>query len=1381
MMKLNSKKIIIGLIATFIIAISGMGVYNYILSNENMPALEEKMIAAAKKYIENHNIDVADTIAIDTRKLDLGEKNEYTENSLVTATKKEDGLIYEANVRTVDDYTLSQLSKPLGFALREASGDVSENEFVVTQFQSNLFKGIENGIYVKYEIATNKNVEIRLDGNVPFKVEVLDKDGNWISSDSESILDADGETKWTSSDEHNTVWTKVFSKNVTTKVRVVPNIASLEAYAVDINIEKIDKEAPKMTVNNQPVKDYYSDIRGLIIEDDNNMKVKVSFTSVDGETLTEELIGVLTNGKYVAEVALDKEGTYIVEATDEVTNNVDDTRNSSSATIIVDLHDPIIMVNDNEVIAPYYENDAILNISDVLSGIKTITATREGQTITLSEGENTLSEEGIYNITVTDNADRSTSVSFSIDANAPVVVDDRIVNDKHYSVDSKTVVITDRIPFRVIIDGTEYNAIEQADKTYKYEFTKAEEGKYTVEAIDSLGHSTDEITFVIDRTEPTILLNDEAPKKYYTGDVKVTFNDIAPGEVESVTVDGEKKNITEAIVVSGEKKHTVVVTDKAGNSISVEYINDNTSPVFKLNGSTTLQKLYASEVKVEANDTTTVTFYEVIKAATDTEAEEVALLGTDLVKITTDGSHTIKAVDEAGNSSYVTFKVDAANPELKINGSTIIKEYYNASDLVNGKLVLDATEENVEYYLVEDNNKTKLNSNELTQNKTYTIIVRDEAGNESEPKTFTLDTEVPVLRLNSDSSENNSLKDYYNKTNATNGVIVSSNDSTAKFYLVNGDIETELTDLTIAVDGSYTVRVKDVAGNMVDHTFTLDRVGPTIIVNDSVIANDNTHYYQSLVDVTVEDTTSGVFSVMNGITNIPSFENGFELDDGKYILTVTDKAGNASSATIVVDLDNPIVKVNNSEIINPYYIVNANLEISDVRSGIKSITATKNNIEIENFQSSMTNTNNVYTKSITEDGLYTIKVVDNAGRETIISFTVDKTVPSILINEKEEKDYYNKADGDLTLTVTTVEEEVTFYEVTEETVDGEIKEVLTPITNVVTEEGNHKIVAIDKAGNRSQEVTFIVDRTAPVMLINTEAPKAFYNKVDGELNFSVSNTEANGVKYYKVTYVTEEIEGSEEVTTKEQLDEITNNKITTDGTYTVIAIDAAGNRSEMAEFTRDTVDLTLLIEGITPVTYYSTKPLTLSTNKKTGVTFYLVDSTGNETVLENKRITADGFYHIRVRDIVGNTDEKEFIVDTTRPILKIDNVEATHNGVYYYDREVTVTIGDLTSGINESATKVNDQSTIIDASGIIIPSGRHVIKIEDNARNTTTVTIVVDMDKPEIELNDNSILKDVYGNDVKVKITDTLSGIKTITATKDGVDIEEFHNNMTAI
>ena len=56
MMKLNSKKIIIGLIATFIIAISGMGVYNYILSNENMPALEEKMIAAAKKYIENHNI-----------------------------------------------------------------------------------------------------------------------------------------------------------------------------------------------------------------------------------------------------------------------------------------------------------------------------------------------------------------------------------------------------------------------------------------------------------------------------------------------------------------------------------------------------------------------------------------------------------------------------------------------------------------------------------------------------------------------------------------------------------------------------------------------------------------------------------------------------------------------------------------------------------------------------------------------------------------------------------------------------------------------------------------------------------------------------------------------------------------------------------------------------------------------------------------------------------------------------------------------------------------------------------------------------------------------------------------------------------------------------
>src|SRR5690606_21840967 len=96
---------------------------------------------------------------------------------------------------------------------------------------------------------------------------------------------------------------------------------------------------------------------------------------------------------------------------------------------------------------------------------------------------------------------------------------------------------------------------------------------------------------------------------------------------------------------------------------------------------------------------------------------------------------------------------------------------------------------------------------------------------------------------------------------------------------------------------------------------------------------------------------------------------------------------------------------------------------------------------------------------ITEEGEYELVVMDEAGNQTTVIFTIDKTAP--VVEGVTDRASYN---SDVT---------VTFNEGTA-TLNGE------PFTSgeTVTDDGNYRLIVTDEAGNQTV-VDFTVERMVP--------------------------------------------------------------------------------------------------------------------------------------------------------------------------------------------------------------------------------------------------------------------------------------------------------------
>ena len=306
-------------------------------------------------------------------------------------------------------------------------------------------------------------------------------------------------------------------------------------------------------------------------------------------------------------------------------------------------------------------------------------------------------------------------------------------------------------------------------------------------------------------------------------------------------------------------------------------------------------------------------------------------------------------------------------------------------------------------------------------------------------------------------------------------------------------------------EGIYTVVATDAAYNEKKVTFTIDKTAPIVTgVKNGMIK-------QSITPVITDDNIDSIS------LNDENFISGTKIKiDGEYILVATDKAGNKTTINFEVDRTNPSIT---GVEYNKYYRKDVTPVINE--KNIKKIVVTLNGNEINYTQGS----------SIKEEGVYVFIVRDEAGNRTELTFTIDKTAP--IVTGVKNGIYYNK---DVTPIIT----DTNLQNVTVK-LNGN-KYTKYSVGSTLTEEGTYELRATDKAGNKFNYITFVIDKTVPETIVTK------------------SNNDKSTNKDVVVTIIS-----NEEVTTPtdwNKIDEYTYTKTYSEnGKYEVKITDKAGNET----------------------------------------------------------------------------------------------------------------------------------------------------------------------------------------------------------------------------
>lgn len=207
----------------------------------------------------------------------------------------------------------------------------------------------------------------------------------------------------------------------------------------------------------------------------------------------------------------------------------------------------------------------------------------------------------------------------------------------------------------------------------------------------------------------------------------------------------------------------------------------------------------------------------------------------------------------------------------------------------------------------------------------------------------------------------------------------------------------------------------------------------------------------------------------------------------------------------------------------------------------KTITIVDYNSYTAELKNLDNNQSVVFNKQYTidEDGKYLLTITDAAFNKTTREFTIDSTKPQFNLDEDK---YYNvknisfeEIDRNLDKIIITHNDEEVIYNST----DSLLNEDGEPL--FFEEDGEYKLVAIDKANNQSDEITIKIDNTKPqIRLVGTLNEDVYTTNVE----YSIVEDHINTI----------EIDG-------EEIEDITalTGTINDEGEHTIKVVDKAGN------------------------------------------------------------------------------------------------------------------------------------------------------------------------------------------------------------------------------
>ncbi len=398
--------------------------------------------------------------------------------------------------------------------------------------------------------------------------------------------------------------------------------------------------------------------------------------------------------------------------------------------------------------------------------------------------------------------------------------------------------------------------------------------------------------------------------------------------------------------------------------------------------------------------------------------------------IEAEGAYVLNAVDEAGNEVVVKFIIDKTAPEIIINQENTDNENVEVSislldNLTNINMVKVARGEQAIEYFEDGGQELNLQKEEnsalaainVTENGTYTVYAKDEAGNAKievfEVTTITEDPEIddttpPKIQTSNESiNENESIKVTIHVTDTQSQIAVikiANGEQNTDYFEDEGNSLQMITDdksaeaaVMITKNGTYTIYAEDEQGNKTVTVITITEIvtpAPTPDPDPNPNPDDTTPptitgvqdgmtYGIALTPKVEDENLAGVTLTRNG-NIVEDYQNGDTItENGTYVLTATDEAGNKTVVRFVIN-----IQPEENEDKTPPTITGVedgmtyNKEVAPIieDENLAKIILTRNGNVIENYESGDT---------ISENGTYVLTAIDQAGNQTIVEFVID--------------------------------------------------------------------------------------------------------------------------------------------------------------------------------------------------------------------------------------------------------------------------------------------------------------------------------------------------------------------------------------------------------
>lgn len=640
------------------------------------------------------------------------------------------------------------------------------------------------------------------------------------------------------------------------------------------------------------------------------------------------------------------------------------------------------------------------------------------------------------------------------------------------------------------------------------------------------------------------------------------------------------------------------------------------------------------------------------------------------------GLYEIREVDAAGNEIVYEVFLDLSSPYLSVRA-----EVFGEGESKDITVSKDAVSEISAYYY------KSFDIQEILDNDPHAVISVTSGGT---TKFYSAGDELPTLSEGGkyDISVYDRLGNSYSFTvyivgNEANVSFRNNSDDTAfdvdigleqdfdaivslEIYKDGKKLDgvsPEIMHYTFDKDGTYTVIIRDNFGRTIERTYEFDKALPEGLLscregsktNENVsFTYDNTKYYAEVYKdgVLIGTDASGAVSYS---------------DDGSYsikLINLTDE-DNSNTYSFVIDKTAPKADLNGVEDKGK---TNGDVTVSWTDRDVASATYTVNGGDEISFENGST---------FTKEGTYVITLKDDLGNTTTKTFTIDKT----LDYEVRDMSGISEAGTDITTSGNVVisNNEDLHIEVRK---DGESYNY--SFGDSLSDEGRYEIRIYDDIGN-SSTFTVIIDKSVD-----------YSSNVSDGMTTNEDVWFANGEK--STVIVTKD--GS-------PYPYGWGEKITEEGTYVVKMYDSYGNE-ETLTFTIDkSVDFSSNVNDRE------------ATNKDV-----IIDADEDVTITVTKdgeaidykigdALTADGHYSVTIKDAFGNESSFSFDIDKTAPEITITGIEDGGKG------DAKVILSDMTE---EGEIHVYKDGTEIDyeLGQELSDYGKYEIVVKDKLGNSRT-------------------------------------------------------------